>query len=84
MNVVTAPAAATKPPSRGTPAFVWEDPLLLEGQLTEDERMIRDAAHQFCQEKLLPRVQEAFRKEHFDFLKRYHQLKQRLSRKPSG
>ncbi|WP_431269915.1 hypothetical protein [Dankookia sp. P2] len=39
-------------PRRSQPAFVWEDPLLLEGALSEDERMIRDAAHQFCQEKL--------------------------------
>ena len=46
-------------------AFQWEDPLLLNDVLSEDERLIRDSAHQFCQEKLLPRVQEAFRKEHF-------------------
>ncbi|MCR0980549.1 acyl-CoA dehydrogenase [Roseomonas pecuniae] len=46
--------------------FVWEDPLLLEEQLTEDERMIRDAARDFCQSKLLPRVIEATRREHFD------------------
>ncbi|WWT18009.1 acyl-CoA dehydrogenase [Pararoseomonas sp. SCSIO 73927] len=47
-------------------SFVWEDPLLLEEQLTEDERMIRDAARDFCQSKLLPRVIEATRREHFD------------------
>jgi glutaryl-CoA dehydrogenase len=45
--------------------FNWEDPLLFEEELSEDERLIRDSARQFCQEKLLPRVQEAFRKEHF-------------------
>jgi glutaryl-CoA dehydrogenase len=45
--------------------FNWEDPLLFDGELSEDERLIRDSARQFCQEKLLPRVQEAFRKEHF-------------------
>ncbi|MFZ4406149.1 MAG: acyl-CoA dehydrogenase family protein, partial [Paracraurococcus sp.] len=69
-NPVSIPSSgasdtAVAAPRRSQPAFVWEDPLLLEGALTEDERMIRDAAHQFCQEKLLPRVQEAFRKEHF-------------------
>ena len=45
--------------------FNWEDPLLFDEQLSEDERLIRDSARQFCQERLLPRVQEAFRKEHF-------------------
>ena len=46
--------------------FVWEDPLLLEAQLSEDERMVRDAARKYCQEKLAPRVLEAFRKESTD------------------
>jgi len=46
--------------------FVWDDPLLLNEQLTEDERMVRDAAHAYCQEKLAPRVLEAFRKETTD------------------
>jgi glutaryl-CoA dehydrogenase len=41
--------------------FVWDDPLLLDGQLTEDERMVRDAAHAYCQDKLAPRILEAFR-----------------------
>jgi glutaryl-CoA dehydrogenase len=41
--------------------FAWEDPLLLTDQLTEDERMVRDAAQAYCQKKLLPRVLEAFR-----------------------
>jgi len=61
MNIVS-PATA----KRSTPAFVWEDPLLLEDQLTEDERIIRDSARQFCQEKLLPRVLMGFRNESFD------------------
>jgi len=47
-------------------AFQWEDPLLLEDQLEEDERMIRDAARSYCQEKLMPRVLEANRHERFD------------------
>jgi len=49
--------------SQQTRAFQWDDPLLLEDQLTEDERMIRDAAREYCQGKLAPRVLEAFRHE---------------------
>jgi len=45
--------------------FDWKDPLLLESQLTEDERMIRDAAHDYCQSKLMTRVLEANRHEIF-------------------
>ena len=44
----------------------WKDPFLLEQQLTDDQRLVRDTAHQFGQEKLLPRVREAFRKEETD------------------
>ncbi len=47
-------------------SFKWEDPLLLDAQLTEDERMVRDAAAAYCQEKLQPRVLEAFRNETAD------------------
>jgi glutaryl-CoA dehydrogenase len=46
--------------------FNWEDPLDLESQLSEDERMIRDTARAFCADKLMPRVQKAFREERFD------------------
>jgi len=46
--------------------FCWEDPLLLDAQLTQDERLIRDAARDYCQGRLLPRVQEAFRHEKTD------------------
>ena len=49
-----------------TSPFLWDDHLLLEEQLTEDERMIRDTAHQFSQERLMSRVLEANRHEHFD------------------
>lgn len=42
-------------------AFHWEDPLLLDQQLTDDERMVRDAANAYCQERLAPRVLEGFR-----------------------
>src|SRR3954465_2966030 len=56
---MTAPIPTTRP------AFVWADPLLLDEQLTDDERMIRDAARAYCQEKLMPRVLEANRHEKF-------------------
>ena len=39
--------------------FQWDDPLLLEGQLTEDERMIRDTARDFAAKELAPRVPES-------------------------
>ncbi|WP_175797547.1 acyl-CoA dehydrogenase [Burkholderia ambifaria] len=46
--------------------FHWDDPLLLDQQLTEEERMVRDAAHAYAQDKLAPRVTEAFRHERTD------------------
>jgi len=46
--------------------FVWQDPLLLEDQLTDEERMIRDTARDYAQEKLMPRVLQANREEYFD------------------
>src|SRR5687767_15875636 len=49
----------------GTP-FSWNDPLLLEQQLTHEEQMVRDTARGYCQDKLAPRVLEAFRKEQTD------------------
>ncbi|HEX7045921.1 MAG TPA: acyl-CoA dehydrogenase [Burkholderiales bacterium] len=52
--------------STSTPEFHWDDPLLLEEQLTQDERMIRDAAREYCQGSLMPRVLEAFRHERTD------------------
>lgn len=48
------------------PTFNWEDPFLLEAQLSEEERMVMDAAHAYSQEQLEPRVLEAFRNEHTD------------------
>ncbi len=50
----------------GKASFNWIDPLLLDQQLTEEERMIRDTAEQFAQQKLAPRVLEAFRHEKTD------------------
>jgi glutaryl-CoA dehydrogenase len=46
--------------------FSWEDPFQLSAQLTDDERQVQDAARAYCQEKLLPRVQLAFRNETTD------------------
>jgi glutaryl-CoA dehydrogenase len=58
MNAPEAPRAKA--------AFRWDDPLLLDAQLSEDERMVRDAARNYCQDKLAPRVLEAFRHERTD------------------
>jgi len=57
---MTAPIPTTKP------AFQWDDPLLLDEQLTDEERMVRDSARAYCQEMLMPRVLEAHRHERFD------------------
>ena len=57
---------------QGTPkmlkdsAFIWEDPLDLEGELTEEERMVRDTAKGFAQDYLMPRVIEAYAQEKYD------------------
>ena len=48
------------------PAFQWEDALLLEEELTGEERMVRDSARAYCQQQLMPRVLEANRHETFD------------------
>jgi len=46
--------------------FQWDDPFLLDEQLTDDERMVRDSALAYCQEKLMPRVRDSHRHERFD------------------
>jgi glutaryl-CoA dehydrogenase len=46
--------------------FQWDDPLLLQSQLTSEERMVQEAARKYAQEKLAPRVLKAFREEHTD------------------
>ncbi|MGY6709260.1 MAG: acyl-CoA dehydrogenase family protein, partial [Rhizobiaceae bacterium] len=48
------------------PSFVWNDPFLLEDQLEEDERMIRDAAAAFAADKLAPRIADAYMEEKTD------------------
>jgi glutaryl-CoA dehydrogenase len=65
------PQAAEKRPDQPVKAkpsaeFDWEDPLDLEGQLGEDERMVRDTARGYAQDKLMPRILTAYREERFD------------------
>jgi glutaryl-CoA dehydrogenase len=48
------------------PSFNWQDPLLLDEEFSEEEKMVRDSARAYAQDKLAPRVKEAFREEHFD------------------
>jgi glutaryl-CoA dehydrogenase len=55
-----------KPTDKLAASFKWDDPLLLDHQLSEDERMVRDAAQQYCQDKLAPRILESFRNEKTD------------------
>ena len=57
---MSAPAEKSGHTAAAAASFVWEDPFLLEAQLTEDERMVRDAARDYAQEKLQPRVLSAF------------------------
>src|SRR4029077_7424153 len=65
------PAVESGPARRGEvlkpndmkPSSEWGDPLLIEDELAEEERMVRDSARAFCQEKLMPRVTEAHRHE---------------------
>jgi len=48
------------------PRFKWDDPLLFDAQLTDEERMVRDLARDYCQAKLMPRILDANRHETFD------------------
>jgi glutaryl-CoA dehydrogenase len=59
MNVISPKRASAA-------AFKWEDPFLLDELLTDEERMVKESAHQFCQERLMPRILEANRHERFD------------------
>jgi glutaryl-CoA dehydrogenase len=62
LKKLNTPEAARAKPA----AFAWDDPFLLDEQLTDEERMIRDAARDYCQGRLQPRVLEANRHERFD------------------
>src|SRR5256885_2761547 len=53
-------------PAKLSSEFDWQDPLGLEGELTEEERMVRDSARAFAQGTLFPRVVTAYREERFD------------------
>ena len=59
-------AAHTSGQPTSPPAFAWEDPFLLEDQLSAEERAVRDAARKYCQNALMPRILEANRHEVFD------------------
>jgi glutaryl-CoA dehydrogenase len=52
--------------SKDRAGFVWDDPLLLDEQLSADERMVRDTARDYAQDKLMPRIVSANRQERFD------------------
>jgi glutaryl-CoA dehydrogenase len=58
--------APERAPLASKPAFRWDDPLLLDDELAEDERMVRDTARRYAQERLLPRVRRDFREESTD------------------
>ena len=60
------PAADASKPSTKEAPFDWEDPLDLEGELSEEERMVRDTARGYAQDRLFPRVLTAYREERFD------------------
>jgi glutaryl-CoA dehydrogenase len=66
MSPAKGGAAAKATSGSSKPEFQWEDPLLLDDQLSEEERLIRDTARQYCQDKLMPRILEANRHERFD------------------
>ncbi len=67
MSKVAEPVAEIRQKSSaGKAAFKWEDPLDIEAELTPEERMVRDCAHRFGQEKLFPGIIEAYREEKFD------------------
>ena len=57
---------SSKPKTGGKAVFDWQDPLRFDDLLSEDERLVRNAARAYAQDKLMPRVLKAFREEHFD------------------
>jgi glutaryl-CoA dehydrogenase len=67
MNPPTGPVvAAEKSPAKPWPSFSWEDPVLIEAELSAEERMVRDSARAFCDQHLVPIVKEANRHETYD------------------
>ncbi len=66
MSTPAEKIAVKAPPPLKDTAFDWQDPLGLEGELTEEERMVRDTARGYAQDKLLPKVVDAWREERVD------------------
>ena len=66
MPLPDLPIKVTKVPSNHYGAFNWQDPFLLEDALSEEERIIRDTARAYFQDRLMPRILQANRTEHFD------------------
>ncbi|HEV2263274.1 MAG TPA: acyl-CoA dehydrogenase [Stellaceae bacterium] len=67
--MTSAPARrekSSKPKAGGKAVFDWQDPLRFDDLLSEGERLVRDAARAYAQDKLMPRVLKAFREEYFD------------------
>src|SRR5260370_42657980 len=64
MSTNAKPCSTEKQKSEA--AFNWSDPLLIEEELTSEERIVRDSARAFCQERLMTRVRDGFRNETFD------------------
>src|SRR5260370_24803196 len=62
----TMDAKRTGAETTGAAGYDWQDPLELEGELTEDERMVQASARGYAQDRLFPRVLTAFREERFD------------------
>ena len=65
-NVREADTPAKSSRAKSRPEFQWEDPFLLGEQLSEEEFLVRDTAHAYAQEQLMPRILEANRHERFD------------------
>ena len=66
MNIAARIDTAHASPAAGWARFDWQDPLLLDSLLTEEERMIRDSARAFCEAELAPAVRAANRNESYD------------------
>ncbi|MGU3537277.1 acyl-CoA dehydrogenase [Methylobacterium sp. A54F] len=63
MNAPQRPPGSAAPTAPASASFAWDDPFLLDDQLSEDERAIRDTAQAFARERLLPGVVEAYAQE---------------------
>ena len=60
------PSSSKEIAAGGEPPFAWDDPLGLDGELSEEERRVRDTARRYAEDKLAPRILAAYREEHFD------------------